>query len=529
MIESRKYDLVVPMGQSCSCTQALRVAGLQWLSLPFDWVGGPKWIEQIRIMEEGFEDWMNLSAFMHIGDRRHPQGRIYRNVETELIYSHEVPIGSTLKEEYDRISDKYARRIRRFKRLLRNSRSVLAVRMSVPGLPVESDEELIMCQQRLSNLCGKATTELLYLVCRSGCYEAREREVGEHIRVVELDFGEKNVLHPNPLVPDINVLEKYLNRYSCRDYRNEIERRSHNATKDYRSMFGIVAPLPSQPNKVWDYGPKAFELTPLPFATTFKENNRFRQEFDESVKRVLDTAVYVNGKMREDFEKRFSAFVGADKIVACVSPRDALHLCARFLNVEENELPSRLIRFRNCSLSEIQKAVVNSMKKNGYALADLSEMVSKGVCLRLCREARVVCIFSFDGRSNMPALGNLSCVAFSGNMTIVEDVVFGDELQCALASVKLSHVDDDNNRRGRIVRRYLKELRGENIILPKKRRVAVWNSFPVILTDDNMISMSVLRSLGVIQNEGVLDLPTSPGLSNAQIGAIIEILNGGHL
>lgn len=527
MVNSRKYDLVIPMGQSCSCTQALRVAGLQWLTFPFDWVGGPTCIELIRIMEDGFKDWMNLGAFMHIGDRRHPQGRIYRNVETELIYSHEVPFGSTLQDVYESMSKKYARRIRRLKKLLRNSKSILAVRMSVPGLPVESDEELRMCQQRLSNLCKNASIDLLYLVNRPGCHEAEERKVGEHILVVELDYGEKGVTHPNPLAPDINALERYLGRYSCRDYRSVHEKRSHNAKKNYRQMFGIATPLPPPPNKVWNYGPKAFEMSPLTFSTSFKENNRFRQEFDESVKRVLDTAVYVNGEMRDEFEKRFAAFVGAGKTVACASFHEALRLVSKLLSVDEEELPSLLFRVRNCPLSEVRKTVDRAIKKYGFALLDLSEMVAKGVCQGFCRRARTLCIFSFNDQSNMPALGNLSCVSFPGDVTLAEDVVCGDELQCALANVKLTHVDDDNARRGRIARRYLKELCGNKIILPKKHNVPVWSSVPVMVADET-IDLSALWTLGVSQNGPMLDLPTSPGLSNAQIGAIISILNGGN-
>lgn len=33
-----RYDLIVGMGKACSCSMSLRKAGLQHLSLPFDWM-----------------------------------------------------------------------------------------------------------------------------------------------------------------------------------------------------------------------------------------------------------------------------------------------------------------------------------------------------------------------------------------------------------------------------------------------------------------------------------------------------------
>ena len=33
-----KYDLILPIGEACSCSQSLRTAGLQFASFPWDWI-----------------------------------------------------------------------------------------------------------------------------------------------------------------------------------------------------------------------------------------------------------------------------------------------------------------------------------------------------------------------------------------------------------------------------------------------------------------------------------------------------------
>ena len=66
------YDLVVPLGYACSCSQTLRRAGLQLVSFPWDWVGVPPPSERCRIICEGFKDFMNLEdeqgRLQYIGD-----------------------------------------------------------------------------------------------------------------------------------------------------------------------------------------------------------------------------------------------------------------------------------------------------------------------------------------------------------------------------------------------------------------------------------------------------------------------------
>ena len=60
----KKYDFIFGIGRACACSQSLRKAGLQLLSLPWDWLAttptpdGPDLDMRLKIMESGFADWL---------------------------------------------------------------------------------------------------------------------------------------------------------------------------------------------------------------------------------------------------------------------------------------------------------------------------------------------------------------------------------------------------------------------------------------------------------------------------------------
>ena len=63
----KKYDLIVPLGYACSCSQTLRRAGLQLASFPWDWLVVPPPSERCRLICNGFKGWMNLEDLKWAG------------------------------------------------------------------------------------------------------------------------------------------------------------------------------------------------------------------------------------------------------------------------------------------------------------------------------------------------------------------------------------------------------------------------------------------------------------------------------
>ncbi|EGK8049274.1 DegT/DnrJ/EryC1/StrS family aminotransferase [Campylobacter lari] len=179
--------------------------------------------------------------------------------------------------------------------------------------------------------------------------------------------------------------------------------------------------------------------------------------------------------------------------------------------------------------------------------------------------------FSFYPGKNLGALGDAGCITTNddllaskiralanyGSHKKYENLYAGlnsrlDELQAGILDIKLKHLDDDNQKRKKIADFYMKNIKNENIILPKIDIDHVWHLF-VIRTkfrdklqkylnenniqtiihypipphkqecykDFNSISLPITEQ---IHNE-VLSIPISPVMTQDEILEIIKILN----
>ena len=64
----------------------------------------------------------------------------------------------------------------------------------------------------------------------------------------------------------------------------------------------------------------------IKFLDLYKINERFREEIDTRIKKVLDSGWYLLGKEDETFEKNFASFCGAKHCISCANGLDALNL-----------------------------------------------------------------------------------------------------------------------------------------------------------------------------------------------------------
>jgi len=73
-----------------------------------------------------------------------------------------------------------------------------------------------------------------------------------------------------------------------------------------------------------------------------------------------------------------------------------------------------------------------------------------------------------------------------------------DEIQAAVLSIKLKHLDRENSRRAEIAKYYLSEIHNERLVLPKepKEKSHTWHLF-VVRTDDREEFIKHLDSNGV--------------------------------
>ncbi|HEC1754553.1 TPA: DegT/DnrJ/EryC1/StrS family aminotransferase [Campylobacter lari] len=179
--------------------------------------------------------------------------------------------------------------------------------------------------------------------------------------------------------------------------------------------------------------------------------------------------------------------------------------------------------------------------------------------------------FSFYPGKNLGALGDAGCITTNddllaskiralanyGSHKKYENLYAGlnsrlDELQAGILDIKLKHLDNDNQKRKEIADFYMKNIKNENIILPKIDIDHVWHLF-VIRTkfrdklqkclnenniqtiihypipphkqecykDFNNLSLPITE---LIHNE-VLSLPISPVMTQEEVKCIVDVIN----
>lgn len=182
--------------------------------------------------------------------------------------------------------------------------------------------------------------------------------------------------------------------------------------------------------------------------------------------------------------------------------------------------------------------------------------------------------FSFYPGKNLGALGDGGCVTTNDN-ELAEKIRslrnYGsqikyfnlykgvnsrlDELQAAVLSVKLKHLDRDNKKRREIAKYYLDHIKNPNIILPQladDEKSQVWHLF-VVRTEDRNHLQDYLKQSGIetvihypvpshmqacyselnfetlpiteIIHSSCLSLPISPVMTDSEIEKVVEACN----
>lgn len=128
-----KFDFVVGIGSACIASQALRDAGLQYASYPFDWMSGPAFGQRIHTVCSGFEGWFRQEDLEFAGNPNGFTHDSYRNRATNAFYPHDFEIGRPFDESYPAVKEKYDRRIGRLYASIRRSKRVLLVWLENPA------------------------------------------------------------------------------------------------------------------------------------------------------------------------------------------------------------------------------------------------------------------------------------------------------------------------------------------------------------------------------------------------------------
>ena len=189
MGEVKTYDLAFSCGFSCGITQALREAGMQFASFPFDWTATPSFPKAARMVATDFAHWMDRDD-LELVDVRHSgiNKRIYLNRRTGFGFIHDFSLFVEPDAAYAAESAKYARRIARLGKALASARRVLAIGVEWPILPPLTAATLAETKRVFETRYGNATFDLVYFHAVDGATEARVEYDANGVTVVGCEY-----------------------------------------------------------------------------------------------------------------------------------------------------------------------------------------------------------------------------------------------------------------------------------------------------------------------------------------------------
>lgn len=228
-----EYDLIFGLGPACSCSQAIRRAGLQLLSFPFDWIGPtyghPDWDSDVRrradLICSEFKDWLRPEDFSFHGQHTNGKDKYFNN-RHGLIFLHDFPAGIPLNESFPEIAGKYERRCTRLLELIRQSHNVLLVRLDRPDLEYRTPvEDCRYAQKALTEHFAPTRFDFALLQEDPSCERGacREEKIDDGLLRLSFDYLDHRP-DADRGQPDKAITAEVLRqRFTVRDYRTGAE------------------------------------------------------------------------------------------------------------------------------------------------------------------------------------------------------------------------------------------------------------------------------------------------------------------
>ena len=251
----------------------------------------------------------------------------------------------------------------------------------------------------------------------------------------------------------------------------------------------------------------------------------YQDEFEQKALQVLRSGWYVLGNEVSSFEEEFAAYTGGKYCVGLASGLDALWIAFRVLGIDSGDevivqgntyIASVMGITIEEKITERTKAILvvhlygqaSNMKPvmdiaGKYGLRVVEDCAqSHGACFegQMTGTFGDIGCFSFYPSKNLGAFGDGGAIV-TNDARIADDVrifrnygsekryynkVVGtnsrlDEMQAGLLRVRLSHMAELEEDKRNLCKRYLAELKNDNIVLPTIREGAthIWHQFVI--------------------------------------------------
>ena len=231
----KTYDFIFGLGRACACSQTLRKAGLQHLSLPWDWIAvdfdhdAPDLLDRVDTICNDFKDWFNREDFVYISPNAGPGKDQYKNSRSGVIFLHDFPKGVPLDESFPSIKEKYERRISRFVQLIRSAqRPILIVCMDSPMASPTPLDDCRKARERLAAHFPGAKFEFQKITLEPGrkVSDRIDETVEDGLYHIAFDYKDYRPGRKEYDVDQATVAALLKERFAVRDYRTKDEIRA---------------------------------------------------------------------------------------------------------------------------------------------------------------------------------------------------------------------------------------------------------------------------------------------------------------
>lgn len=217
----RSYDVIFSLGGACSCSQSLRLAGLQFASFPCDWLFGGSPSVRARGLVDDFAGWFDPGALSRHEIPWQLEHEPWINRQNGIVFKHDFDWNRPLDVSLPAVREKYARRGARLLRLIGAAKRVLAVYLCPPHQREIPEEEFVKALGILSDRFPAVAIDLMVIRCRPGvAFADRQDEMRNGVRYVGWDYDDGR----ESFIDNTAMAEFFKAEFVVADYRTEAER-----------------------------------------------------------------------------------------------------------------------------------------------------------------------------------------------------------------------------------------------------------------------------------------------------------------
>lgn len=161
ILNKKRYDTIYSIGHNCSCAFNLKRFNLRNTSGVLDWLWHPTLSEVFDVLCNDFKDFLIKDDLVKI-DKNPVQTNhdilhdYYHNTRNNYQFLHDFPTGISLDDCFDKVKEKYDRRITRFLNDIHSDKDILLVYLILHETFLYTDSQLIqMCNSYCDHIGRK--------------------------------------------------------------------------------------------------------------------------------------------------------------------------------------------------------------------------------------------------------------------------------------------------------------------------------------------------------------------------------------